>query len=105
MFEQPLKKEEILKAVKGLKNNKASSFDLVTNEMIKGCMPVFLDPIFLLFKTMIDNSLYPKYWKSDILTPIHKKGVKDDVNNFRGIAVASCFGKLFNTVLTVMETT
>ena len=99
IFEQPLKKEEILKAIKSLKNNKSASFDQVTNEMLKASMPVLLDPIFLLFKTMIDNSIYSTYWKLDILSPIHKKGVKDDPNNFRGIAVASHFGKLFNSVL------
>ena len=86
-------------AVKSLKNNKSTSFDLISNEMIKNSMPVLLDPIFELFNTMINNSLYSSYWKLDILSPIHKKGLKDDPNNYRGIAVASHFGKLFNTVL------
>ena len=27
--------------------------------------------------------------------PIYKSDEKDDPNNFRGIAIASCFGKLF----------
>ena len=67
--------------------------------MIKASMPALLDPIFLLFKTLIENSLYPTTWKTDILSPIHKKGVKDDPNNYRGIAVASHFGKLFNSIL------
>ena len=44
-------------------------------------------------------SVYPSAWKYDILNPIHKSGVKDDPNNFRGIAIASCFGKLFTTLL------
>ena len=34
-------------------------------------------------------------WKKDILHPIHKANEKDDPNNFRGISIASCFGKLF----------
>ena len=67
--------------------------------MIKASMPALLDPIYLLFNTLIENSLYPTSWKTDILSPIHKKGVKDDPNNYRGIAVASHFGKLFNTIL------
>ena len=62
-------------------------------------MPTLLDPIFELFKTMINNSLYSNYWKLDILTPVHTKNAKDDPNNYRGIAVASHFGKLFNSVL------
>ena len=99
IFQEPLKKSEILDAIKSLKNGKSSSFDLVTNEMIKASMPTLLDPVFQLFSTMISSSLYSSYWKLDILSPIHKKGVKNDPNNFRGIAVASHFGKLFNTVL------
>ena len=67
--------------------------------MIKASMPVLLDPIFQLFSTMISSSLYSSYWKLDILSPVHKKGVKNDPNNYRGIAVARHFGKLFNTVL------
>ena len=35
IFEQPLKKQEILEAIKNLKNNKSTSFDLVSNEMLK----------------------------------------------------------------------
>ena len=45
------------------------------------------------------NSAYPSVWKYDILHPIHKSSEKDDPNNFRGIAIASCFGKLFTTLL------
>ena len=82
-----------------LKNNKSTSFYFVSNEMIKASMPSLLDPLFLLFSTMINSSLYSKYWKVDILTPIHKKGVKDDPNNYRGVAVASHFGKLFKCIL------
>ena len=35
----------------------------------------------------------------DILSPVHKKDAKDEPGNYRGIAVASHFGKLFNTIL------
>ena len=87
LFEKPLTKAEILEAVKSLKNNKSASFDMVTNEMLKSGISVLIDPIFLLFKTMIESSIYPNSWKVDILSPIHKKGTKDDPNNFRGIAV------------------
>ena len=38
---------------------------------------------------------YPDDWKKDILHPINKANEKDDPNNFRGISIASCFGKLF----------
>ena len=99
IFDEPLTKVEILDAIKNLKNGKSASFDKVSNEMLKASMPTLLDPILLLFKTMIENSWYSNHWKSDILTPVHKTNAKDDLNNNRGIAVSSHFGKLFNAVL------
>ena len=44
-------------------------------------------------------SLYPSVWKKSILTPIHKSECLSDPSNFRGVAVNSCLGKLFNKVL------
>ena len=34
-----------------------------------------------------------------MLGPIHKSGPKNDPNNFRGICVSSCLGKVFNSLL------
>ena len=82
--EQPLTKIELLDAIQNSNNNKSTSFDCVSNEMIKASMTTLLDPIVELFSTMIKCSLYSKYWKEDILNPIHKKGVKDDPNNYMG---------------------
>jgi potassium voltage-gated channel Eag-related subfamily H protein 8 len=56
---------------------------------------VFLE----LFNSIRSSSFYPTLWKKDILHPIHKSDEKDDPNNFRGIAISSCFGKLFTKLL------
>ena len=85
--------------LKGLKNNKASSFDQISNEMLKTGGTIIVEPLLKLFNHILSRSFYPSAWKFDILNPIHKSGVKDDPNNFRGIAIASCFGKLFTTLL------
>ena len=76
IFEQPLTKKEILEAIKNLKNNKSTSFDKVSNEMLKASMPVLLEPIFELLTTMLKNSIYSKYWKLDILSPSTKRALK-----------------------------
>ena len=34
-----------------------------------------------------------------LLSPLHKSGEKNDPNNFRGVAVSSCLGTLFNKLL------
>ena len=88
-----------LELIKGLKNNKARSFDQITNEMLKVGGNIISLPILKLFNSILSSSVYPSVWKLDILHPIHKSSEKDDPNNFRGIAIASCFGKLFTTLL------
>ena len=35
----------------------------------------------------------------DILSPLHKSSEKSEPNNYRGLAVSSCLGKLFNKIL------
>ena len=90
---------EYLEGVSSLANNKAISFDRVTNEMLKTAKLVIAKPILQLFIAVLNHSIYPSQWKKDILTPIHKSGEKSNPNNFRGIAVSSCIGKLFNKLL------
>ena len=58
-------------------------------------------PLLLLFNTILKFNLYPVEWKKDILGPLHKSGVKTDVNNFRGMAFSSCLGRLFNSMMRI----
>ena len=90
---------ELLKCAKQLKNNKATAFDCVSNEMLKNSVIALCEPLLLLFNTILTYNLYPRAWKEDILGPLFKSGVKSDCNNFRGISVSSCFGKLFKSIL------
>lgn len=98
-LDEPFTKKELMSALKVLKNNKASSFDKISNEMLKSGANTLNKPLLLLFNTILLNNIYPSSWKLDILGPLHKSGPKDDPNNFRGICVSSCLGKLFNTLL------
>jgi hypothetical protein len=98
-LDQPFTKPELFKSIKLLKNNKATGFDCVSNEMLKCSAESLHKPILLLFNTILQHNVYPAAWKEDILGPLFKAGVKTDCNNFRGICVSSCFGKLFKSLL------
>ena len=95
----PFTKEELRLALKSLKNNKSSSFDQISNEMLKTGGNIISDSFLFLFNNILDVSCYPSPWKTDILNPIHKSNEKNNPNNFRGIALSSCFGKLFTKLL------
>ena len=91
---------DVLEAIKCLKNNKACSTDMITNEFLKhSCkqlLPVFVN----LFNIILDSEIIPDCWSEGILIPIYKnKGDPCSPDNYRGITILSCFGKLFTTVL------
>ena len=52
-----------------------------------------------LFNKILDTSYYPESWNHGVIHSIHKSGDKKDPNNYRGITVTSCLGKLFSTIL------
>ena len=95
----PFSRSEILLAISSLKNNKANSFDRISNEMLKVSKLIIVNQLLSLFNNILSTSLYPTAWKQNVLSPLHKSGPLADPGNFRGIAVCSCLGKLFNKLL------
>ena len=98
-LDHPITHSEVLEEITCLPNNKSTAFDLISNEILKAAKLVIATPVVNLFNSILQSSFYPSKWKMDILTPLHKSDVKSEPNNFRGIAVSSCFGKLFNKIL------
>ena len=99
LYNNPITSDEVLKAVKSLKNGKSTSTDLISNEMIKTGMPILVTPLLKIFNMIFDHGTFPKIWNESLITLIHKKGNKQDPANYRGISLTSNLGKLFNKVL------
>ena len=97
LLNSPFTPEELSSAISGLKNGKASSFDHISNEMIKALPPKFKNAILLLFNSCLSSGSY--FWGKSVITPIHKKGCLTNPDNYRAIAVCSCIGKLLSTML------
>ena len=97
----PILDKEILHAIRNLHNNKASSqFDNILNEYIKNSQNVLLPVLRKLFNVIFDSGCIPDVWCKGIIVPIYKK--KGDVknpDNYRGITILSCLGKLFTSIL------
>jgi hypothetical protein len=91
--------EEVLKCLKKLKNNKACGSDLVINEFIKASSDVLLTTITMLFNLVLDSGRIPDSWTEGVIVPVFKKGDTTSPNNYRGITVLSCIGKLFTSVI------
>ena len=70
------------------------------NEFLKNSANKLLDILVKLFNLIIDNGIFPSAWTIGVIRPIFKnKGNRENPNNYRGITILSCFGKLFTNIL------
>ena len=78
-----------------LKFHKASGPDGVPNEFLKWGLEFLQHVLLNLFNQLWKKRVYPASWNELFLVPIFKSGSFKDPNNYRGIALMSCLGKLF----------
>ena len=92
--------EELSNIVKNLKNNKSNGIDNIINEFIKYSPIEYKLIILKLFNLILKTGVLPKNWCISFISPIYKnKGSKNDANNYRGISLISCLGKLFTALI------
>ena len=100
MLNSPISEDEVKKAVNRLKHWKACGEDEILNEMIKAFSETHMGVLTKIFNTVLQSGHMPHEWVIGIIKPIYKN--KCDINdpdNFRGITLLSCFGKLFTSIL------
>ena len=93
-------RSELNNSVKDLKSNKSSYLDSISNEVIKHGLDILAVPLLMLYNKVISFGSFPKIWSDGIIVPLHKKDDKLDTNNYRGIIISSCLGKLLLRIIT-----
>ena len=92
--------DEIRKHIVTLKKNKSPGMDCILNEFIKNCPENLINVIVLLFNMVLESGIIPSDWTVGIIKVLYKnKGDINNVNNYRGITLLSCLGKLFTSVI------
>ena len=97
MLNREIDMEELKSCIKKLKTGKAPAEDQVLNEFAKSANNEVLTAYLKVFNECLNHGHYP--WNTAVVTPIHKKGDIYDPNNYIAIAVGSCIGKLFSSIL------
>ena len=95
-----ISEDEVLKCLNHLKLNKACSSDLILNEFLKSSKTKMLTVFTTFFNLVFNTGIIPDEWSQGMISPIYKnKGHKASPDNYRGITILSCFGKLFTAIL------
>ena len=91
--------DDILKIIQNLNPNKAHGPDKISIRMIKICGKSLCKPLEMIFKSCIKKGEYPSEWKKANVVPVHKKGDKQLLKNYRPISLLPIFGKIFERII------
>ncbi|KAL1448626.1 hypothetical protein WDU94_003700 [Cyamophila willieti] len=98
-FLEPCTPLEVVKIVKGLQNKTSCGEDSIPMTIIKESISILAEPLSFIFNSSFSTSTFPKLFKSGIAIPIHKKGSRDKVQNFRCINLLNNFGKILEKIV------
>ena len=85
----------IQKQLQNLKVNKATGIDEISAKYLKMSATVISQPLATILNLSITNGIYPDDLKKAKVTPIFKKGEKQDINNYRPISVLPVITGIF----------
>ena len=90
---------EVSKAIDELSNGKSAGPDRLINEFFINDKAFLIPYLHILFNKVFESSYFPSAWSIGEIIPLHKKGDKSNVDNYRGITLLSTVGKLFTRIL------
>ena len=90
---------KIRKILSQLNANKAQGPDGIHGKVLKNCAASLAYPLSIIFKISYNAGYIPKEWKVANVVPIHKKGSKEDVENYRPISLTCLVMKVFERII------
>jgi len=95
--------EDVKRAMRNLKNNRAPGTDGICLELIKYGGNKLLNRIYALVRLLWEEDRIPEEWKETIRVPIYKKGDRDKHENYRGITLGNAAYKILAILLEIIK--
>ena len=94
-----VKESDLLNILKSLDPNKAHGHDDISIRMLKLSQKSILKPLKLIFEICLQTRLFPDQWKKASVVPIHKKGDKQLIENYRPVSLLPICGMVFERLI------
>ena len=89
----------VRKHLREVNSNKAQGPDGIHGKILKNCAVGLAYPLSLLFKLSYNTGHLPNEWKMANVVPVHKKGSKSNVENYRPISLTCLIMKIFERIV------
>ena len=89
----------VVKTLQGLKASKASGLDNISPRMLKDAAVVVAKPLTRIVIESLSQGTVPSEWKYAKITPLYKKGMSTDMDNYRPISVLPVVSKVLERVV------
>ena len=99
MYLSKIELNEIIEIIKRLVLKKAMGHDKIPPKVIKWAPELFAPILLVIFNKCFDLGRYPDIMKVGKVSPLYKKGVKNDNNNYRPITVLIQFNQIFERLI------
>ena len=91
--------QDILNVIHSLNINKAHGFDDLSVRLLKICDSSIVKPLSIIFENCLQSGSFPNNWKKSNVVPIHKKGDKQLLNNYRPVSLLPICGNIFERII------
>jgi len=98
-LDKPITVKEIECVINKLKSKKAFGGDSLINEYFIATVDILGAHLAGIFNGILITGFFSKQWMEGLIVLLHKKNYCNDVNNYRGITLISCFAKIFTGII------
>jgi len=99
MFASPVTGNEVENVINKLKGKSSAGFDEIPEVLVKCCSHYISKPLIYVFNLSFRFGIFPDLMKKAKISPLFKKGYKQDIQNYRPIAVLSVFSKILEKMM------
>ena len=92
-------KEAVAECLKELKTKNCEGFDRIPLRILKDGAEILCKPLSVLFEKIYNSKQIPVQWKVAKIIPLHKKGSKMNIENYRPISNLCSVSKIFEKLI------